>query len=149
VISSQQSRTELSQSVSGAQTNIYAEEPERLAAFYIGLGMAERFRYPAAGKPEHIELAVGGFTLGLTSRETMHRLAGVPVTAGPPQSELVLWCANVAGQFSRSLELSGRQVAPPQVFNNRILAAWVEDPEGNRVKLVSLVQSDPPAPSDA
>lgn len=142
LVSSRKSRTSLSHQVSSAQTNLYAEMPERLAAFYSGLGMTETFRFPAAGFPEHIEVTVSGFTLGLTSKEAMLRLAGLQVGSGPPQSEVVLWCEDVENQFARAQELGGRPVRSPQVFNDRILAAWVEDPEGNRVKLVSLVQRD-------
>ncbi|MFG6458638.1 VOC family protein [Roseateles sp. BYS96W] len=124
-----------------AQVNVYAVDPEGLASFYAALGMVERFRFPATGMAEHVELSVGAFTLGLTSREALARLAGLPVEQGPSQSEVVLWCNDVSSLFEKAKQCGATSLAEPRVFNGRIEAAWVQDPEGNRLKLVSLVES--------
>lgn len=54
---------------------------------------------------------------------------------------MVLWCADVVALHAAAQALGARSLAAPQVFNGRIRAAWVEDPEGNRVKLVAHVVS--------
>ena len=126
-------------SPTNAQVNLYAVDPEALASFYGALGLVERFRFPATGRAEHIEFSVGSFTLGLTSRAALARLAGLPVEQGPSQAEVVLWCDDVSALFEKAKHSGATPLASPRVFNGRMEAAWVQDPEGNRLKLVSLV----------
>lgn len=129
--------------ITGAQVNLYAGEPEVLASFYKGLGLKEKFRFPQSGRPDQVEVSAGTLTLGLTSREALHRLAGFQIEPGPAQSEVVLWCEDAAALFDQATALGARPVAEPRMFNNRLLSAWVEDPEGNRLKLVSLLDPQP------
>jgi hypothetical protein len=123
--------------VSDAQVNLYSDDPETLAIFYKGLGLEERFRFPATGKPDQLELRIGSFTLGLTSKDAVKELAGLDAIAGSSGVELVLWCSSADAVYAEALELGATSLAPPRVFNARLVAAWVEDAEGNRVKLVS------------
>ena len=126
-------------STTGAQVNVYARDPDALARFYTGLGLSETFRFPERGAAEHVEVGVGGMTLGLTSAEALERLAGLAAEPGRPSAEVVLWCTDVDALVAVAQALGARPVAPPRVFDGRIRAAWVEDPEGNRVKIVALV----------
>jgi predicted enzyme related to lactoylglutathione lyase len=129
----------MSDQATAAQVNIYARDPDLLAAFYVEMGMAERFRFPTDGSPEHVEVSLGGLILGLTSRAAMERLADLPVETGPPQSEVVIWCGDARALWRSACERGGQPVAEPKAFNGRLLAAWAADPEGNRVKFVSLL----------
>jgi hypothetical protein len=138
-------RAHLESLITDAQVNIYSKDPEVLASFYKSLGLREKFRFPLTGRPDQVEVAIGALTLGFTSREALSRLANLQVEPGPAQSEVVLWCGNAADLFAQATRLGARPVAAPRVFNNRIQSAWIEDPEGNRVKLVSLVNPGPAA----
>jgi predicted enzyme related to lactoylglutathione lyase len=133
----------MSSLVSDAQVNIYSADPVALASFYTALGLTEKFRFPPSGKPDQLELLAGTLTLGFTSTEALFRLAGIDIKAGAPRSEVVLWCADADSLYTRALQAGGKAVAEPRDFNGRIRAAWVEDPQGNRVKLVSLVHQEP------
>ncbi|WP_108124652.1 VOC family protein [Saccharospirillum mangrovi] len=132
----------MTSTLTDAQVNVYADDLEALALFYRALGMDERFRFPATGAAEHIEVSVGTFTLGLTSREALTRLTGLATEQGPSQSEVVLWCNDVAALFEKAQQCGASALVPPKVFNGRIEAAWVQDPEGNRVKLVASVEPE-------
>lgn len=44
---------------SDAQVNLYSADPEALATFYVALVLTERFRFPATGKPDQLEMSVG------------------------------------------------------------------------------------------
>lgn len=124
-----------------AQVNLYADDPDALAAFYAGLGLAERFRYPATGPADHVELAVGGLTLGLTRRTALSSLAGLSALSGPPGGEVVLWGEDCGALYAQALALGAVAEAPPRDFQGRLRAAWVRDPQGHRVKLVSPLAS--------
>jgi predicted enzyme related to lactoylglutathione lyase len=123
--------------VSDAQVNLYSADPEALAIFYKGLGLTERFRFPPVGKPDQLELQIGSLTLGLTSKDAIKQLAGLDAVAGSSGVELVLWCSSADAVYARALDLGATSLAPPRVFDARIVAAWFQDSEGNRVKLVS------------
>lgn len=130
----------MTSSISGAQVNVYADDPEMLPAFYEKLDLIEKFRIPATGNPDQVELPAGNIRLGFARKETLRRLAGLPVEFGPSTTEVVLWCNNSADLYARTLNLGATSVAPPKIFNARICASWVSDPEGNRLKLVSPVE---------
>ena len=136
-------------SATDAQVNVYAYDPDGLARFYAGLGMTETFRFPEHGPAEHVEVRLGGLTLGLTSVEALERLAGLAVEPGRPSAEVVLWCSDVDALHAAAQVLGARSLAAPRVFDGRIRAAWVEDLEGNRVKLVAHVRSSDGASRDA
>ena len=125
--------------VTDAEVNLYARDPEALAACYQGLGSAERFRFPTSGVAEHVEVSVGTLTLGVTRTEALERLAGLSADPGRPRSVVVSWCDVVVAIYARKLELGATSVAPPRVFNDRLRAAWIVDPEGHRVKLLALL----------
>lgn len=54
---------------SAPMINLYARDLPRAVAFYSGLGFVETFRTPASGAPEHIELKLDRFTLGIATIE--------------------------------------------------------------------------------
>lgn len=126
-----------------AQVNLYAHDPAALATFYVGMGMTETFRFPADGWAEHVEVGAAGLKLGLTSVEALQRLAGLDAQPGRPSAEVVLWCDDLDALLDVALHLGARELVAPTVFNGRIRAAWIEDPERNRVKLVALVPAVP------
>src|SRR5262249_27536499 len=59
------------------QVNLYSRDLPRAVAFYKQFGFVETFRTPEKGPPEHIELKLDGFTLGIATFEaatTTHKL---------------------------------------------------------------------------
>src|ERR1700733_8577819 len=76
--------------------NLYTLDIEAGLHFYGDLlGFTETFRPPAEGVPEHVELQLGGFTVGLGTVEAAKRVHGVEATPGSPAMVLVVWTDNV------------------------------------------------------
>ena len=51
-----------------ALVTVYSPDISRATRFYGGvLGLRETYRFPASGEPEHVEYAVGGMTLAVSS----------------------------------------------------------------------------------
>ena len=68
-----------------ALVNLYTRDIEAGLHFYRDLlGFAETFRRPAEGVPEHVELRLNGFTVGLGSVEAARRVHGVEAAPGSP-----------------------------------------------------------------
>lgn len=119
--------------------NYYVEDVERAVRFYTEhFGFAETFRTPREGKPVHVELTLGGLKLGLASREagqTMHNLPLGP--GGYPRAELVIWTEDVDAAYTMLIEKGVPSVSAPHDFLSALRAAWVMDPDGNPVEIVS------------
>lgn len=119
------------------QINLFADEVEPSVDFYCShFGFVETFRTPNEGAPDHVEMQLDGFTLGVAARSAGAHTHGLELRAGPPQCDLVLWCADV-DQVVDDLTAADVQVVsqPHDFLDNR--AAWVQDPAGHLVSIVS------------
>ena len=124
--------------ITGTQVNLFCRDLASCLAFYSRLGLAERFRAPTDGRPEHVEVEAAGSRIGLTSAAAANRLAGLGVVPGAPAStELVLWCTEVDTLHTRALQAGATEVtAPTDSPDGRLRYGWVRDPEGHQVKFV-------------
>ncbi|HEY0736529.1 MAG TPA: VOC family protein [Herpetosiphonaceae bacterium] len=119
--------------------NYYVDDVAIAARFYVEhFGFAETFRTPRQGAPVHVELRLGALTLGLASREAGQMMHGLPLGAGgSPRAELVVWTENVDAAYAMLLERGVPGVSAPHDFLDSLRAAWVMDPDGNPVEIVS------------
>lgn len=119
--------------------NYYVEDVETAVRFYVEhFGFVETFRTPKQGKPVHVELKLGGFTLGLASKEAGQSMHGLPLGAGgSPRAELVVWTDDVDEAYTALVENGVPGVSAPHNFLASLRAAWVMDPDGNPVEIVS------------
>ena len=123
--------------IASGLVNLYTRDIEAGVAFYRDLlGLAETFRTPTEGIPEHVEMAAGGFVIGLGTVEAAKRVHGVETDPGAPAMSVVLWTDDV-DETCAQLVREGVAVAiePHDVGNNR--NAVVRDPDGNLVELVA------------
>jgi catechol 2,3-dioxygenase-like lactoylglutathione lyase family enzyme len=121
------------------QVNLYVRDVEVSARFYReSFGFRETFRTPRQGRPDHVELRLDGFTLGLGSIDALREMHGITIgDAAAPRAELVLWTDDVDRTHA---ELAARGVptlSPPHDFLDTVRAAWMADPDGNPVQLVT------------
>jgi len=120
--------------------NLYTRDIESGLHFYADLlGFRESFRTPKKGVPEHVELRLEGFTIGLGSVEAAKRVHGIDGEPGRPAMAVVVWSDDVDAECER-LEAAGVPVLQyPHDTGNENRSALVRDPDGNLVEIVSKV----------
>jgi lactoylglutathione lyase len=120
----------------GGQSNYYVKDVESMAAFYRdNFGFKETYRTPIEGKPEHIEIRLEEYLMGLSSVEAGRRIHQLPLDPGKPRGEIVLWTNDVDKAHAMLIEKGVHCIREPHNFdaNEQLLlrVAWYEDPEGN------------------
>ncbi len=121
-----------------AFVNLYTRDIEAGVRFYRDLlGFTETFRTPREGIPEHVELTLNGFGLGLGTVEAAKRVHGVDAVPGSPAMVLVVWTEDVDKAFERLTSSGTPVVQPPHDTGNNNRNALLRDPDGNLVELVA------------
>jgi lactoylglutathione lyase len=120
--------------------NLYTNDIEAGLVFYRDLlGFTETFRTPKGGVPEHVELTLNGFAIGLGSVEAAKQVHGVDAVPGQPAMALVFWTDDVDSAFDALRSAEVPVVQPPHDVANNNRTALVRDPDGNLVELVAKV----------
>ncbi len=124
---------------SDPQVILFVADCELAAAFYETFGFRETFRSPDRA-PVKIEMALGGFNLGLALPEPAAQSHGLrPVTAGH-RACMTLWTDDVEAAYSRALAVGATDGSSPHPFRDGLLrVAFVEDLDGHPVQLVQRV----------
>lgn len=123
--------------VAGSLLSVYAHEMDPTLRFYRDqLGMAESFRVPTTGPPEHVEVRSGPLTIGVSSLAALERVHGMTGGGGPPRFETVFWVDDVDRAQVWLTGQGAPRLAAPHNFAGVLRSAWVADPEGNPVQLV-------------
>ena len=116
---------------------LYAEDVERVAAFYAGLGFAEHFRLPGPdGRAGYIGMRRDGAELAVTTEDSPRMLAGVEPGPGP-RHELFVYVEDVDAAVAAAPGAGGRVLkeAADMPWGERV--GFVADPEGNVVSLAA------------
>ena len=118
--------------------NLYTRNMEAGIHFYRDLlGFRETFRTPKEGTPEHVELTLNGFGVGLGTVEAAKRVHGVEAAPGSPSMVLVIWTDDVDRSFGL-LESAGTPVVQhPHDRGSSNRSALLRDPDGNLVEIVA------------
>jgi lactoylglutathione lyase len=124
-------------SFTSVMPHLYAADVEEAATFYRDqLGGRPTFRYPAEGRAEHVELRIGTVTIALSSREAVQQ-EGLPAPSDGHPMELTVWCDS-ADDAVAALRAAGTPVlVEPHGHAAGHRRAYVADPDGNWVALVS------------
>lgn len=121
-----------------AFVNLYTNDIEASLRFYRDLlGFTEAFRTPTEGTPEHVELKLDGFRLGLGTVEAARRVHGVEASPGSPAMVLVVWTVGVDAAFERLRSAGTPVIQPPHDTGKNNRNALLRDPDGNLVEIVS------------
>src|SRR6266568_4796928 len=89
--------------------HLYTRDIEAGLRFYRDLlGFKETFRTPTQGVPEHVELTLRGFGLGLGTVEAAKRVHGVDASPGTPP-----WPWSYGPRTSTKPSRSSQPLAPP------------------------------------
>jgi lactoylglutathione lyase len=120
--------------------NLYTADIEAGLRFYRDLlGFEETFRTPREGIPEHVELTLNGFALGLGTVEAAKRVHEVDASPGSPAMVLVIWTDDVDTAFDELKSAGVRVVQPPHDTGTKNRNALLRDPDGNLVEIVAKV----------
>jgi lactoylglutathione lyase len=118
--------------------NLYTRDIEAGLHFYRDLlGFAETFRTPIDGIPEHVELRLNGFMVGLGTVEAASRVHGVEAAPGSPAMVLVVWTDDVDAAYRELVAAGVPTVQPPHDTGNNNRNALLRDPDGNLVEIVA------------
>jgi lactoylglutathione lyase len=121
-----------------ALVNLYTRDIEAGIRFYRDLlGFTETFRTPRDGVPEHIELQLSGFKVGLGTVAAARRVHGVEATPGSPAMVLVIWTDDVDAACQELTAAGVPVVQPPHDTGNNNRSALLRDPDGNLVEIVA------------
>ncbi|WP_395656771.1 VOC family protein [Nocardioides sp.] len=124
--------------ITSGLVNLYTHDIDASVAFYRDLlGLTETFRTPREGTPDHVELAAGGFVLGLGSVAAAASVHGVVSTPGAPAMAVVLWCDDVDATYDAAAAAAATAVQEPRDAGNGNRTALLRDPDGTLVELVA------------
>ncbi len=123
-----------------AFVNLYTADIEAGLRFYRDLlGFEETFRTPTTGSPEHVELTLNGFALGLGTVKAAKNAHGVDASPGSPAMALVVWTDDVDTAFTHLTSAGAPIVRPPHDTGNNNRNALLRDPDGNLVEIVAKI----------
>jgi lactoylglutathione lyase len=118
--------------------NLYTRDIEAALHFYRDLlGFEETFRTPTEGIPEHIELQLTGFKIGLGTVAAAKRVHDVEAAPGSPAMVLVVWTDDVDSSYEVLVEAGVPVIQPPHDTGNNNRNALLRDPDGNLVEIVA------------
>ena len=121
--------------VSSPQTILFSDDVERASRFYQRLGFVETFRVPSTGAPIHVDLELDGYKIGFASIDSSRNDHGLSPSASGQRATITLWTSDTEATY-RSLTAAGViGLRPPEVWLDRLLIAWIADPDGHPVQL--------------
>src|SRR5512136_2264442 len=124
-----------------ALVTIYSVDIRRAADFYGRvLGLAETYRFPRDGEPEHVEFYVGGATIAVSSPAGLRSHGMPPATPGHP-FELGIKTDNVDAAVDELRAAGVAIIKDPSVSPAGIRYAYIADPDGNWISLYQNVNS--------
>ena len=126
------------------QVILFSPDVPRASAFYQRLGFVETFRVPTDGDPIHVDLELDGYTLGIASEASTRDDHGLDPIAGGQCAAVVLWTDDVPAAFDRLVADGAPALAAPHGWLDRLLIAWVADPDGNPVQVAQHLRPSGP-----
>jgi catechol 2,3-dioxygenase-like lactoylglutathione lyase family enzyme len=119
------------------QVTLYSRDLPTALAFYQGLGFQEAFRFPDDGPIIHIELLLDGFNLGIADIAVAAKQHGFDVNLNGRGMDLVFWTDDADAIFTRLVSGGAPVIAEPHDWLDDLRIAWIADPDGNPIQLVS------------
>lgn len=135
--------------IQSVMPNLFTDDVERAVSFYRDvLGGVQTFQSPSEGPARHVELRLGDAVIAVSSRAAV-RDEGLPDPDTGHPMELVLWCAS-ADDAVGAVRAAGQHVLiePYSGHVSGLRRAYVADPDGNWIALVSSEKAADALPED-
>lgn len=88
------------------------------------------FGLRVTGSPEHVELRLNGFTIGLGTVEAARRVHGIEAAQGSPAMVLIVWTDDVDDTYRQLVAAGVPAVQSPHDTGNCNRNALLRDPDG-------------------
>lgn len=97
---------------------------------------------PAKGTPIHVDLQLDGYKIGFASMDSSRKDHGLDPVPDGQRATLTLWTADTEAAY-RSLTAAGvTGLAEPRRWLDRLLIAWVADPDGHAIQLAQELDQE-------
>ena len=77
--------------------------------------------------------------MGVGTNDSVRDIHGFISGGGPPRAEVCLWTDDVDGAFASLTERGVKPLTAPHDFVGTVRGAWVLDPDGNPIQIVSKI----------
>jgi len=118
------------------QVILFSDDLPRAVEFYSRLGFTETFRVPTAGEPIHVDLVLDGYKIGIASAASTRDDHGLDPIPEGQRAAVILWTDDTASAFGDLVASGAPALAAPHQWLDRLLIAWIADPDGNPVQIV-------------
>ncbi|MEV4763775.1 VOC family protein [Micromonospora chokoriensis] len=118
------------------QVILFSEDVSHTAEFYAGLGFAETFRVPTEGEPIHVDLVLDGYKIGIASVASTRDDHGLDPVPQGQRAAVILWTDDTAAAYAELMANGAPALVAPHRWLDRLLIAWVADPDGNPIQIV-------------
>ena len=118
---------------------LFSADVERASAFYQRLGFLETFRVPHEGTPIHVDLELDGYKIGFASIQSSRDDHGLDPALTGQRGTITLWTADTPTAYQTLLDNGVPSLSPPSVWLDRLLIAWVQDPDGHPIQIVQCL----------
>lgn len=118
-----------------ALVTVYTSDMRRATDFYGRLlGLAETYRFPKEGEPEHIEFRVGESTVAVSSPAGLRTHGMPPPTPGHP-FEIGIRTADVNAAVAELRAAGVPIIKEPSLNPAGVRYAYIADPDGNWISI--------------
>ena len=121
---------------------LFTRDVLRLVRFYEELGFRETYRYPEKGTPDHVEVDLEGFTIGISGVDAAVAVHGLAPDLGGRPVYILLWTDDADAAYARVTAGGAPSLRAPRDFRSDLRTAWVADPDGNPINLAQRRKRD-------
>ncbi len=118
------------------QIILFSQNVPRAAAFYSSLGFTETFRVPTDGEPIHVDLVLDSYKIGIASVASTRDDHGLDPVPEGQRAAVILWTDDTPAAFAELVANGAPGLVSPHEWLERLLIAWVADPDGNPIQIV-------------
>ncbi|WUR58907.1 VOC family protein [Micromonospora chokoriensis] len=118
------------------QVILFSKNVSHTAEFYAGLGFTETFRVPTEGEPIHVDLVLDGYKIGIASVASTRDDHGLDPVPQGQRAAVILWTDDTTAAYAELTANGAPALVAPHRWLDRLLIAWVADPDGNPIQIV-------------